>query len=154
MIYYHLGLEFIKPVPIFSPQLTSQFPVPITDFFITPDQVGLCGPAKDESTTSLQCEITQEFTAVMMEQRHNSHRGFEQQQERRVRSFGLGLAHQPDAVLNCLRFNKQRYDQLASPEHVQSSSSPILNATKCEAPKTAQEPPLPTDDSTLMETLE
>ena len=90
----------------------------------------------------------------MLEQQRNSCHCFEQWQERRIRSFGLGLAHQPAAVLSRLRFNKRCYNQLASPEHVQSSSSPILHTTKCETPKTAQEPPLPTDESTPMETLE
>lgn len=53
-------------------------PLTITKFFITAEQVSL---APISSTKTVQTEIMQEFASVMMEQRHNSHRGFERCQD-------------------------------------------------------------------------
>jgi hypothetical protein len=63
----------------------SNHPVYMSDFFITPDQVGLGTLAPADAT--LQSEIMQEFASIMMEQRRNSRKGFEKHKDRRLQAF-------------------------------------------------------------------
>ena len=80
-------------------------PLTITKFFITAEQVSL---APISSTKTVQTEIMQEFASVMMEQHHNSHRGFERCQDWWLCQFNQGPSTNPEHVLSRLQFKEKR----------------------------------------------
>ena len=98
-------------------------PVNLNDFHITAEQVGLA-PTTPDSSSSASREIIQEFATIMMEQRRNSRRGFENRQDRRLRPFNQGPASQPNAVLSRLQFqHKSRRPHPSVP--IERSPSPV-----------------------------
>ena len=99
-------------------------PINLDNFHITAEQVGLAPPHYESSNNPVNREIIQEFATIMMEQRRNSRRGFENRQDRRLRPFSQGPASQPKAVLSRLQFkHKPRHSAPSAP--VERSPSPV-----------------------------
>ena len=90
----------------------SSTPLAITELFITAEQVGL---APISSTNTVQMEIMQEFASVMMEQRCNSHQGFERCQDRWLHQFNQGPSTNPEHVLSLLQFKEKGHRWFNSP---------------------------------------
>ena len=98
---------------MFIPEGTNKYkfdisttPVHIVDFFITPEQVGIVTNNNSASNT-LHSEIVKEFAAIMMEQRHNSRRGFKKRQGKRLCPFKQDSNDQPAASLSRLKFKEK-----------------------------------------------
>jgi hypothetical protein len=94
-------------------------PVYTADFHITPEQVGLSSTTHSLSS-EVQNGIMQEFASIMMEQRQNSRRGFEQRQNKRHRQLNRGPANQPAALLSRLEFKEKRGRRQCSPARTPS----------------------------------
>ena len=72
----------------------SSTPVYSSNFFITAEQVSLGTSPNHSSNNNLQSEIMQEFASIMMEQHHNSCKGFERCQVHRLWGLQSQDSHQ------------------------------------------------------------
>ena len=87
----------------------STCPVQLHEFFITPAQVGLEDPntANNSSLDARQADITQEFTALMLDKQRKQRLRYEERQRKRLRAFDA-----PPKVPGSGRHNR---DRTASP---------------------------------------
>lgn len=99
-------------------------PINLENFHITAKQVSLAPPHHESFNNSINREIIQEFTNIMIEQHQNNQRGFENRQDCWLCPFNQGPASQPKAVLSQLQFkHKTRHSALSAP--IECSPSPV-----------------------------
>jgi hypothetical protein len=103
----------------------SDTPVYIKDFFITPDQVGLLPPSGNLSIDAYHDDLEKELLSVLMEQRRNSHKGYEQRQERQLLPFNQGPDQSQDISTLEFKGNKRLRVRSASPVSRRQSSTPV-----------------------------
>ena len=126
-------------------------PVCLTNFFITPEQVGLGPDLRNDSTSAgVQNEIMQEFATMMMDKRRSQRRGYEERREKRLRLFNKGYASNTSGSsnpLSNLRFGPCRRHR----ENPSSQNSNVLVPFQELGLEPSDEilPMLPTDDVVL-----
>jgi hypothetical protein len=103
----------------------SDTPVFIKDFFITPDQVVLLPPSGNPSTNAYHDDLEKELLSVLMEQRRNSRKGYEQRQERLLLPFNQGPDQSQDISPLEFKGNKRLRVRSASPVSRCQSSAPV-----------------------------
>jgi hypothetical protein len=122
----------------------STSPICISDFFITPEQVGLVSEGRTNENSALQNEIVQEFASIMMDKRRHQRRGFQDRRDKRLQAVTGGPAYQRDAALSRLSFKATRHHSTTpgSSSAVVPSSQPVVE------PLDDELVPSPMDDQT------
>ena len=128
-------------------------PVDVSDFFITPDQIGRRPPPNERTPSrsddsSFENRVVHEFAAVMLEQRTNSHRGYQRRKAKRVQrqhqAFESGSA---TSSLSPLQFRSRRprphpYTK-SSDSTATSTAGPSLSRNET-SPSTSEHAPMET----------
>jgi RNase H-like domain found in reverse transcriptase/Integrase zinc binding domain/Reverse transcriptase (RNA-dependent DNA polymerase)/Retroviral aspartyl protease/Zinc knuckle len=115
---------------------TSETPVYIKDFFITPDQVGILPPVANTPTDTYHDDLEKELLSVLREQRRNSRKGYEQRQERRLQPFNQGPDQDSIDHLSPLEFKGNKRLRSSSPVRI----TPQEETHDVEAPPSIEQP--------------
>jgi hypothetical protein len=108
----------------------SHVPVRLTDFHITPIQAGIL-PASYQPTSSLQSDVQQEFTALMVEKQKRIRFYQEEREAKRMRVFNPDADHLGSTISHShhpvkpRRQRKRRHQTTSATDTGSSSQSPI-----------------------------
>ena len=81
---------FFSEDPVHNSVDLSTYPVPLSDFFISPTQAGLAADVLNSAnlpSPSLQADINQEFTALMVDKQKRQRLRYEERRDRRLQGY-------------------------------------------------------------------